>query len=183
MADFDFDDADDTPDEVVRGVAADIRAAALKELTPEEIALREVEREARLELCRQQQEQWRHEIEQKEAARVAQEQAEWLAEHRQLEAIRQRDRAAEIERLTTQRTLSALRLSAARQDTFERDVRTSHANAVRQQNISHILGEINAMANPVPPPEPTVVVVEADPQDDEFCGVKVTGPNPRRSWW
>ena len=75
------------------------------------------------------------------------ERQQWLAEHRNQEVIRQRERAAEIDRLTTQRALSALRLSAARQDTFERDVRNSHAQSVRQQRYQTLMGELDAMIN------------------------------------
>jgi hypothetical protein len=182
VSEFNYDDAD-TPDEVVRGVGAQMSDSALKPLSPEEIALREIEREAQQELYRQQEERWRVQREQQEAAKLeaAQREAAIVAKAEREKA--QRERAQEIDRLTTQRSLNALRLSAARQDTFRQNVLTANANAVRQQNISRILDDINTMANPPAAPEPTVVVVEADPQDDEFCGVKVTRPNPRRSWW
>jgi hypothetical protein len=180
---WDYEADADVPDETLRAVCAEVAGTVIKPLSPEEIALREVERETRQELYRQQQRQWRLEHEQEQAAKAAQEQAEFLKEHRQREAIRQRQRAVEIDREVNRRGLMDLRLAALRQDTFRQNILNANANAVRQQNISHILSEINAMVNPPAAPEPSVVVVNPEPEDDEFCGVKVTRPNPRRSWW
>ena len=76
-----------------------------------------------------------------------------------------------------------LRMAAAGQDAFQRNVENAQRNALAYQQRQTILSNLEAMINPPQPPEPTVVVIEADQEADEFCGVKVTRPNPRRSWW
>jgi hypothetical protein len=85
------------------------------------------------------------------------------------------------------RTLANLQLSAARQESYRLAVERHAIAAERQRRINAALDDISATAtalyNPPPPPEPTAVLVEADQDDDTFCGVKVTRPNPRRSWW
>jgi hypothetical protein len=176
---FDYDDAG-TPDlEAARSVAAQVQDVALKPLTDIEVAEREEWRRdylARIEQERIAAEQYRLERE-RQQAEVAQRERAIAADHQRKE--RQQQLNQELHR----RDMADLRLATARRDAFERDVRNSHAQTAGQQNISNILSEINAMANPPQPPEPTVVVVEADPEADEFCGVKVMRPNPRRSWW
>jgi hypothetical protein len=180
---FDYE-INQTDDEAVRRVAGEMTGAPLAPLSPEDIALREMERETQRELYRQQDEQIRRDNLLEEAAKQEAAQHEQAMAAAEARDKAQRERARDIDRQVTARSLSDLRMAAARADTFQRDVRTSHANAVRQQNISNILSEINAMANPPLSPEPTVVVVEADPDDNKFCGVeKIYGPNPRRSWW
>jgi hypothetical protein len=144
---FDYE-ATEADDEAVRRVAGEMTGAPLAPPSPEE----QEQRAAQQELYRQQEEQWQHEREQQEAARAAQERAEWLKEHRQQEAIRQRERAHDIERQVTRRSLSDLRMAAARQDAFERDVRNSHAQSVKQQYRQTLLGELDAMIN-APKPE------------------------------
>jgi hypothetical protein len=179
-----FDNEAETDDEKVRAVAAEISGTPLAPLSPEEIALREVERAAQQEAYRQRDEQIRQENLLEEAAKqeAAQRQAAIAAKAERDKA--QQDRSREIDRSVLRSDLASLRFSAAQQTAWRNTVQAQTAQAVRQQNISHILGEINAMANPPAAPEPTVVVVEKDPQDDEFCGVKkIYGPNPRRSWW
>jgi hypothetical protein len=148
---FDYD-RPDVPDEVHRAVCAEMAGTKLQPLTDEEIAQREIEREIqRAEYARYEQETAaRHERER--VARAEQERAEWLAEHRKAEAVRQRERAQEIERLTTQRSLSDLRMSAAKRDAFERDVRNSHTQGVRQQHLQRLMDEWGAMIN-APKPE------------------------------
>src|SRR5215472_9490645 len=173
-------DADDTPDlEAARSVAAQMQDVALKPLTDIEIAERE---------------EWRREfLVRQEADRLAAEQHR-LEKEREREAVAQRERAIaadhqrkerqqQLNRELYRRDMLDLTLAAQRQDAFRQNVLSANANAVRQQNISNILSEINAMAIPKEAPQPTIVVVERDPEDDEFCGVKVTRPNPRRSWW
>jgi len=76
-----------------------------------------------------------------------------------------------------------LRLAAARQDTFQRNVESAHRNAVAYQQRQTLVSELEAMINPPAEPQPTVAYVNTDDDDDTFCGVKVTRPNPRRSWW
>ena len=93
------------------------------------------------------------------------------------------ERQRQIDREVNRRSLMDLRLAATRQDTFQRNIDSAHRNALAYQQRQTILSELEAMISPPQPTEPTVVVVEADQEDDTFCGVKVTRPNPRRSWW
>jgi hypothetical protein len=150
-SEFDYTNVD-TDDVTARRVASEMTGCPLAPLSPEQIALREIERETQQELYRQQEELWRHELEQKEAARAAQEKAEFLAEHRQRKIIRQQERQHQIDREVNRRGLMDLRMSAARRDAFERDVRESHAQGVRQQYRQTLLGELDAMIN-APKPE------------------------------
>jgi hypothetical protein len=143
-------DAADTPDEVVRGIAAEVSDSALKPLTDVEIAEREEWR--RDYLARQEQERLaaeQHTLaqEQEREAAAQREKAEWLAEHRQKEAIRQHERAVEIDRQVTQRSLSDLRMAAARADSFQHDVRTAHAQSVRQQQMTSLFAELEKAIN------------------------------------
>jgi len=179
---FDYD-SPDVLDEVHRAIVAEMSGSVLAPLSDEEIAQREMEREIQQELYRQQEAEIAAAHEHERLAKAEQEQAEWLAEHRKVEAIRQRERAQEIDRLTTQRALTDLRLAAARQDTFQRNVENAQRNALAYQQHQTVLSHLEAMINPPEPPPERVVVVEADEEDDTFCGVKVTRPNPRRSWW
>lgn len=80
--------------------------------------------------------------------------------------------------MTNQQTLARLQLAANRQDSFRQSVLNANAAAVRQQNISRILDEINTMANPQPAPEPTVVYVE-QPNEDELRDME----RLRRTWF
>jgi hypothetical protein len=151
---FDYEAAE-TDDEKVRVVAAEISGAPLAPLSPEEIALRAVERETRQELYRQQQEQRRLELEQQEAARAEQQQAEWLKEHRQQEAIRQRERSAEIDREVNRRAMFDLRAAASRADTFQRDVRNSHAQNAKAQYTNSLMAELERSINEAPLTKPS----------------------------
>jgi hypothetical protein len=179
---FDFD-ADDTSHEIVRGVANEMAGGGLKPLSEEEIALREIEREVRLEETRQREEQWRLEHQQQEAAKLeaAQRQAAVAAKAERDKA--QRERSGQIDRELRRREMLDLRMAAARQDSFQRNVENAHRNAVAYQQRQTILSELEAMINPPEPPPERIVVVEADQEDDTFCGVKITRPNLRRSWW
>ena len=94
----------------------------------------------------------------------------------------QRERAHEIDRQVTQRSLSDLRFQSAQQTGWQQNITRAMQNQAAYQARQILLSELEAMISPPRPPEPTVVVVEAD-QQDEFCGVKITRPNPRRSWW
>ena len=180
---FDYEAAEADNDDAVRAVASEMAGTALKPLDPEEIAEREIEREIRLEETRQREQQWRLESERKQAAKAEQEKAEWLIEHRKQEAIRQRERSAEIGRQVRDRTLASLQVHAAGQERRQRELDNTLRQSARQQYSQTLMGELEAMINPPERPPERVVVVEADPEDDTFCGVKVTRPNPRRSWW
>ena len=179
---FDYE-AVEIDDEKVRAVASEMTGGGLAPLTEQQIAEREewrrdylagIEQErADAERLRLVQEREREAVAQREAAIAAQQACD--------KALAKRQHQIDLE--VNRRSLMDLRMSAARQDTFRQSILNAQASAVRQQNISNILSEINAMANPPPPSEPSIVVVEADQEDDTFCGVKVTRPNPRRSWW
>jgi hypothetical protein len=180
---FNYDDAD-TPDlEAVRGVAAEMQGLPLKPLTDLEAAERDEWRrdyQARIEQERMAAEQYRLEKEREREA-AAQREAAIAAKAERERA--QRERAQEIDRQVRRRDMLDLRMAAARQDTFQRNVESAHRNALAYQQRQAILSNLEAMINPPEPPPERVVVVEADPEADEFCGVKVTRPNPRRSWW
>jgi hypothetical protein len=152
---FDFDTDVEVGYDVVRAVASEIAGGGLKPLSPEEIAQREIERETRQEQDRLIEEQRRRDYERDRAAKAEAEQAEWLAEHRKQEAIRQHERAVEIDRLTTQRTLSDLQMAAARQNTFQRDVRTAHVQSVRQQYTTSLMAELDRAINEAVPLKPS----------------------------
>jgi hypothetical protein len=144
---FDYEANEASDDETVRGIASAMAGKPLAPLSPEEIALRELERETQRELNRQREEQWRLDNQKQVAAKAEQERAEWLEEHRKQEAIRQRERAQEIDRLTTQESLRKLQMAAAHQQTFQNDVRNSHAQNVRQQQMTSLMAELDKAIN------------------------------------
>jgi len=181
-----FDYTDNTDDETARRVAAEMSGAGLAPLTPEQ----ELEREEwrRDYLARQEQERIAAEQHRlaAEQHRLAQEREREAVAERAAKAEReraQRERAQEIDRQVTQRSLSDLRLQSAQQSGWQRDVTRAMQNQAAYQARHTLLNELESMLTPPPLPEPSVVVVEADQEDDTFCGVKVTRPNPRRSWW
>ena len=181
--DYDAELAKPVDEEALRRITEELFGTKLKPLSPEEIAMREMEREIQRNEWQQREAEIAAAHERERLAKAEQEQAEFLKEHRQREAIRQRERAQEIDRLTTQRALTDLRLAAARQDTFARNVENGQRNALAYQQRQTVLSHLEAMINPPEPPPERVVAVEKDDEDDEFCGVKVARPNPRRSWW
>jgi hypothetical protein len=175
---FDYDNAY-TPDEVVRSVAASMSDTGLKELTPEQELERLEWRRDYLARC----EDERLAAEQHMLAREHERTAKEAAERRSLALAAQRERAEEIERLTTRQSLSDLRFQSAQQTGWQLNITRAMQIQAAYQARQTLLNELESMLTPpAPPPEPTIVVVEAD-QEDEFCGVKVTRPNPRRSWW
>jgi hypothetical protein len=148
---FNYDDAD-APDEVIRSVAASMSDSALKPLTDLEIAERDEWR--RDYLARQQQEniaadEYRLEKEREREA-VAQREAAIAAQQAREKASVKRQR--EIDREVNRRALLNLGAAASRADTFQRDVRTSHAQNVKQQYYQTLMGELDAMIN-APKPE------------------------------
>jgi hypothetical protein len=175
---FDYDDTD-TADDVIRSVAASMSDTALKPLTDLEIAERQewrrdyLARHIAAEQQRLAQEREREAVAQREAAIAAQEAREKA----------QRQRQQEIERGVQSNTLNRLQLHAVGQERRQRELDTAFRNQALWQARQQTIAEFERLVNPPPPPEPTVVVVEADQDDDTFCGVKVTRPNPRRSWW
>jgi hypothetical protein len=177
-SEFDYTNVE-TDDEKARAVAAEMSGGGLAPLTEQQIAERQewlAEHRARIEQERIDAEQHRLEREHQRAAKEA-------AERRSLALAAQRERAAEIEHLTTRRSLSDLHFQSAQQTGWQRDITRAMQNQAAYQARQTLLSELEAMVNPPAAPEPTVVVVEADQEDDTFCGVKITRPNPRRSWW
>jgi hypothetical protein len=175
---FDYEAAD-TDDETVRAVASEMAGGGLAPLTEQQIA----ERQEWLAEHRSRQEQERIAAEQH---RLAQEREREAAAQRAAKAERekaQRERAHEIDRQVTQRSLSDLRFQSAQQTGWQRDITRAMQNQAAYQARHTLLNQLESMLTPPAEPEPTVVVVEADQEDDTFCGVKVTRPNPRRSWW
>jgi hypothetical protein len=165
-------------DEKVRVIAAEMRGCGLQPLTPEqELERLEWRRDylARIEQDRLAAEQYHLEKEREREA-VRKREAATAAEQQR------REREREIEAGVTHRSLSALRLQSAQQTVWQRDITRAMQNQAAYQARQTLLNELESMLTPPATPEPTVVVVEPD-QEDEFCGVKVTRPNPRRSWW
>jgi hypothetical protein len=175
---FDYE-AVETDDEKVRAVASEMAGAGLAPLTEQQIAERQewlAEHRARYEADRIASEQRRLE-QQREREAVAKREAAIAAEQQR------RERQREIEAGVTQRSLSDLRLQSAQQTGWQRDITRAMQNQAAYQQRQTILSHLEQMINPPEPPPERIVVVEADPDDDTFCGVKVTRPNPRRSWW
>jgi hypothetical protein len=183
--DFSYDT--ETDYEKVQAVAAEMMGSCgLKPLTDEEIAEREIwraEHRAWIEQERIASEQHRR-VRERQLAEVAQRERAIAARAERERA--QRERAHEIDRQVTQRSLSDLRLQSAQQTGWQRDITRAMQNQAAYQARETILSQLSQleqMINPPTEPEPTVVVVEADQEDDAFCGVKITRPNLRRSWW
>jgi hypothetical protein len=174
----------DTPDlEAARSVAASIQDVALKPLTDLEIAERQewlAEHRARCEAERIAADEYRL-AQEREREAVAQREAAIAAQQARDKASVERQH--QIDREVNRRGLMDLRLAAAKQDAFQRNVESADRNALAYQQRQTILSELEAMINPPQPTEPTVVHVTDDNDDDTFCGVKITRPNPRRSWW
>jgi len=125
---FDYEAAE-TDDETARRVAGEMTGTPLAPLSPEEVALREIERETQRELYRQRELQVQDEYLREQAAKAEQEKAEWLAEHRKQEATRQRERQQQFDRELHRRDMLHLRMAAARADAFQRNVESAHRNA------------------------------------------------------
>ena len=173
------DEADDVSPDVIRSVAAEISGGGLQPLSDEEKLQRQIEWQNR----REEEEFWRIERERERAGKEMEERRSLAlaAEREAHKASLERQR--EIDRQVTQRSLSDLRLQSAQQSGWQRDVTRAMQNQAAYQARHTLLNELESMLTPPPLPEPSVVVVEADQEDDTFCGVKVTRPNPRRSWW
>jgi hypothetical protein len=183
-----FDFETETDDAAVRAVAAEMSGSPLAPLSPEEIALREIERETQQELYRQHEEQWRLEHEQERAARAEQEKAEWLLEHRKQEAIRQRERQEQLTRDLHQRELRDMRFQLTQAKSWQRSVDDAANRAVRQQYRQTLMGELEAMINPpVPPPEPepqTIVISDEGSPELGSPDFDVRAFNKKsRPWW
>jgi GAF domain-containing protein len=84
---------------------------------------------------------------------------------------------------TQSNTLAKLQLHATQQSRRQLELDHALRHQALMQSRQQIVAELEKLINPPTFPEPPVVVVEADPEADMFCGVKVTRPNPRRSWW
>jgi hypothetical protein len=157
MTDFNYD-ADDTPDDVVRSVAASMSDTALKPLTDVEIAEREEWRRehlVRMEEERRQSEQHRLEREREREA-VAQREAAAAA---QLARERARaERQHQFDRELRRRDMLDLRMAAARQDAFAKKVEDSHIQAARQQYTASLMAELDRAINeavPLTKPSPS----------------------------
>jgi hypothetical protein len=183
---FDYT-ATDTPDDVVRSVAAEINGGGLKPLSDDERLEREIWRE---------QQAWR--AEQRDAER-RQRQAEQAAE---AESIARAEQAAEIaesnrrlrlerqERINRdvqQRELADLRIRSAAHEGWQRGVENAARNAVRQRYTQELMGELDALTNPpqpATPPEPEVIetVEGSDQLGTSDFNPKLWMQKPR-SWW
>jgi hypothetical protein len=151
MTDFNYD-ADDAPDDIVRGVAAEILGGSLRPLTDAEIAEREEWRRdylARIEQERIADEQHRLERERQREA-VALRQAT-IAAHQGHEKARA-ERQHQFDRELRRRDMLDLRMAAARQDAFQRKVEDSHIQNARQQYTTSLMAELDRAINELGPP-------------------------------
>ena len=183
---FDYEAAD-TDDETVRAVAAEMAGGGLKPLSEEEIALREIEREVRLEETRQREEQWRLEHQQQEAAKLEAAQREAAIAAAEANRKARQERAAEIEREARNHQLCDLQMRTAKTDSWQQTADRAMRNAAAYQQRQTLMNELEAMINPpAPPPEPTLVYVEAEEGSDELgtadFNIERWSKKPR-SWW
>jgi hypothetical protein len=150
---FDYDKAEDTSDEVVRGVAAEMSDSALKPLTDAEIAEREewlAEHRARVEQERLAAEQHRLDRERQRASEEAK-----AARARQ--QLAQLERTAEINGKVRDRTLSDLRLHAAGQERRQRELDNALRHNAQQQATTTLMAELDRAINesaPLTKPSP-----------------------------
>ena len=98
----------------------------------------------------------------------------WRAKEAAIVAEQERQKAArerrdEISRLTQERTLSDLRLSAVRQYAWRSDVQRAVQNASAYKQRQTLMNELEAAINPPPPPpEPQIVYVDAAEGSDQL---------------
>jgi hypothetical protein len=152
---FDYSDAD-TPDEVVRSVAAEMSGGRLNPLSEDERLERERWREElrRRDEERQAEQEYRQAVAD-EAAR--QELADEIAErNRQWRLQQQREYQERAERRSRNLDLSALKLEAQQAASWRNVVQAS----IRQQHVQSLYGELEKMLTPpAPPAEPEVTIV------------------------
>src|SRR5947207_1120303 len=125
---FDYDDAADTPDEVVRGIAAEMSDSVLKPLTDVEIAEREEwlhEHHARVEQERIAAEEYLMAQERQQAEVAQQAAARSANEAREKARI---ERQQQLDRELYRRDMLDLRMAAAKQDSFRQNVLNANAN-------------------------------------------------------
>jgi hypothetical protein len=163
----------DTPDpEAVAAVADAIRGhGKLAPLSDEERAQRRLEQqiwhEQQAWLSEKRRVQWEHQQEEL-ADEARREHAAVAAEaNRKARLARQ----AEIDRQVRQREMADLRMKVTQQGWWQQKVDLAANIAARQRYNQTLMGQLDAMINPPQPPEPVVVV---EPEDDTFCGVKIS---------
>jgi hypothetical protein len=129
--------------------------------------------------------------------RIWHEQQQWLAERRRMERERheaeladtaRREQAAiatetarkarlarqaEIDRQVRQRDMADLRMRVTQQGWWQQKVDLAANIAARQRYNETIMGQLDAMINPPALPEPEIVYVEPEPEEETFCGVKI----------
>jgi hypothetical protein len=140
-------DADETSDEVVRGIAAQMSDSALKPLTDAEIAERQewlAEYRARVEQQNIAAEQRRAEKERQQALDRENVRRQAAAEAREKA---QRERSADIGRQVRNRTLSYLRLHAAGQERRQRELENALRHSARQQYTNSLMAELDRAIN------------------------------------
>jgi len=146
---FDFD-GPPVPDDVVRSVAAEMSGGGLKPLTAQEVLERQewlAEHRARIEL-----ERLNAQRREREAEAVAQHERA-VAAAKEREAL-QRQRAIETDRLTRQRQMANLQLSAAKQEAWRTNVQQQMMQERRQQYTNSLMSKLEGAINePKPPPD------------------------------
>ena len=80
-------------------------------------------------------------------------------------------RNAEIDRQVRQREMADLRMKVTQQGWWQTRVDAAANAANRQRYNETLMGQLDALINPPPEPEPTVVYVEPEPEE-LFCGIK-----------
>jgi hypothetical protein len=163
----------DTPDDVVRAVAAEMSGRELKPLSDQERLERELWREEQALVAKQR----RFEYEQRQAEQAAE--AEAVARHEAALEQAERNRVARLELQERQRErqreseILDLRLQAAQQRDWINNVEVATRVALAQRQRTTLLGELEKMLSP-PAPEPEQVTIASDDlgspniADDDF---------------
>jgi hypothetical protein len=183
---FDYE-APDVPATTVADVVADILShGTAPPPSPEEREQRWLANQAWREQCRARDEQRRVEYDREQAEIAERKRAIAAQAAREKAKAAARERSEQFTRELHQRELRDMRLQLAQAKSWQRDVdrAANNAMAVRRQNAA--IADLEAAINPAPPPEPTVVYVEAEAGSDELgtanFNVELWSRKPR-SWW
>jgi Asp-tRNA(Asn)/Glu-tRNA(Gln) amidotransferase A subunit family amidase len=178
---FDYTAIADTPDGVVRAVAAEMSDSRLKPLSDQERLERAHWRKEQALLAKKlSAERERHEQERDAIAR-AEEAAEIAAANRK----RRLEREAEISRQVRDREIRDLRFQSAQHQAWQNSVTSSFRQTLANRQRQATIAEIDAIINPpapTPAPEPQVVYIEQPTENTTGLLPKLDYPK-LRSWW
>jgi hypothetical protein len=164
---FDYS-ATSAPDDVVRSVAAEMTGGGLKPLTDDERIERKIWREEQAWLAEQRDMDRR----QRQAEQAAE--AEAMARHEAALEQAERNRVTRLEHQAqialdaNRRELADLRFQSAQHQAWQRNVDNAARNAIAYRQRETLMSELDALVTPPPPPEPTVVYVEAAEGSDQL---------------